>query len=118
MVRLVSADQSRRLTEARVQVTGRLASRETVGQYATVLASILGAKVAFAVRREEGWQIVGESAAAPPLPQPGSPAGASLDAEASTQGGDVRVWAYEQVDWTLLTLADADCLPILMLIEG
>jgi len=74
--------------------------------------------VAFAFRGEDGWRIVGESAATPPLPAPRSPAWESLDAQASGQGGDVRVWAYEQVDWTLLTLADADCLPILLLIEG
>jgi diguanylate cyclase (GGDEF)-like protein len=117
-VRLVSADQSRRLSEARLQVTGRLGSRETVAQYAALLASILGAKVAFAVRREEGWRIVGESAPTPSLPGPGAAAWETLDTQASTQGGDVRVWAYEQVDWTLLTLADADCLPILLLLEG
>ena len=117
-VRLVSADQSRRLSEARVQVTGNLASRETVGQYAVTLASILGAKVALAVRGEEGWRVVGESAAVPELPEPGSATWASLEAEASTRGGEVRVWTHDQVDWTLLTLADADCLPSLLLIEG
>ena len=117
-VRLVSADQSRRLEEACVHVTGQLASRETVGQYAAVVANILGAKVAFAVCGEEGWRIVGESAATPRLPEPAAPEWKSLEAQASTRGGDVRVWAYEQTDWTLLTLADADCLPIVMLLEG
>jgi diguanylate cyclase (GGDEF)-like protein len=117
-VRLVSADQSRRLAEARVRVTGRLGSRETVAQYAGILASILEAKVAFAVRGEDGWRIVGQSASAPRLPESDARAWESLESEASPRGGDVRIWSYEEVDWTLLTLADADCLPILLLLEG
>lgn len=116
-VRVLLAEQSRRLLELHHHIAASAAPRDMLRQLAGLISGILDVKAAFVGKAEGTWAVLAESRAEPRLPPAGTAVWTAFDRVAAFLEQGVQAWSHEHRDWTLIGLANRGGLRAVLVLE-
>ncbi len=116
--RVISPEQGLRLRNVRSHVASSLSAGDLLQQLCSLIADVVGVRVAFLGKRERGWTVLAASADLPRSFGVGGQAPVSFDKIATGLRRGVVAWRHQQADWTLVGLAPLPDVPVILLIEG